>query len=180
MAFVRYVGPVSVEIHDEVLFLPGGAINNWAQKVRSAQTRNTRNAAPLNRRTNKNRGQPPVGTLKAGISSRVTMDATKIVGITTTSSAPYSMFVIGGTRTQWHRGAGGRFAGGFSLPYNAGFTRNANAGIKNFDPTRGTGRTIVQKVAGQPANNFMREGLRRTGMTHPALRGAGSVMMQFR
>lgn len=180
MAFVRYVGPISIEIHDEVLFMPGGDVHNWAGKVRAAQTRNTKNAAPLNRRMNKNRGQPPRGSLKAMISSSLEREGSKILGITTRSDAPYTMYVVGGTRTQYRRQSGGRFGSGFSLPPNAGFTRNANAGIKSFDPTKSTGRTIVQKVAGQPANNFMKAGLIRTGRTHPSLRQAGSIMQQYR
>lgn len=160
----RYIGLVNIEIHDEVLFLPSGPIRNWARKVAAAQTRNTKAEAPVNKRTNKFPGNLPVGSLRNMISSSVQTEGPKIVGVTTTSAAPYSIYVIRGTNPQYFRDAGGRFAkGGFPLPANnfGGFRR-------------------VSRIDGQRANNFMTRGLAKTGRAHPSLRQAGSKMMTFR
>jgi len=155
---MRMIGPVAVEIHDEVLFAPGGQIRKWSQGVAISNTKNTKTAAPLNKRTRKFPGNPPRGTLKRLISSNVKMEGPKVIGIETRSDAPYSVYVIKGTHTQWSRDVLGRFtdaARGFALPSN------------NYGRYR-----HVQRVRGQKANNFLVKGLAKTAIRHPALGGA--------
>lgn len=150
-------GPVVIEIHDERLFVSGGMVRKWAQGIAIAQTRNTKKEAPLNKRTRKFPGNPPRGTLKRLVSSNVKMQGPKVIGIETRSDAPYSLYVIKGTSTQYSRDVLGRFTTaerGFALPSN------------NYGRYR-----KVQRVRGQKANNFMLRGLARTAVKHPSLGG---------
>lgn len=162
---MKIVGPVAIEIHDEKLFHGRGAVNVWANRLAATNTRNTKKAAPVNKRTRKFPGNPPRGHLKANISSSVTHLGTKVIGIDTHSKAKYSIFVIRGTKTQYRRDVLGRFA-----PNAVGFPLPAN----NFGPFRRS-----QRIRGQKANNFMVEGLRLTATTHPAIRGASRKFMRF-
>lgn len=163
---INYVGPVVIEIHDEVLFYGSGDVSKWATKVAAAQTRNIKKAAPVNKRTHKFPGNPPRGHLRASINSSKRMMGTKIIGIDTYSNARYSMFVIGGTRDQIARSTLGTFlpakGTGFALPRN------------NYGPFKWR-----QKVRGQKANNFMLTGMRRTAVTHPSIAGASTLRQVF-
>lgn len=163
---MRIFGPVAIEIHDDALFHGNGDVNKWAKKVALAQQRNTVKAAPINKRTRKFPGNPPRGHLKASINTNKRMMGRKIIGIDTYSNARYSIYVIKGTKTQYRRGAGGRFAaaypGGFPLPRN------------NYGPFK-----RVQRIRGQSANNFMLVGLQHTAVAHPAIKGAGHIKQTF-
>lgn len=152
----KYVGFSRVELHDEVLFAPTATIGRWASQVAAKNTVETKKAAPVNKRSNKFPGNFPIGYLRSQISSSVDREGPKILGITTRSDAPYSIYVIQGTNTQYFRDSLGRFAkGGFPLPANNfGFFRRARV------------------IRGQKANNFMLNGLTRTSFTHRSLAGA--------
>jgi hypothetical protein len=153
----KYIGFSRVEIHDEVLFAPSGSIGRWAKKVAAKNTIETKKAAPVNKRTNKFPGNFPRGYLRSQISSSVDREGPKIIGIATESRAPYTIYVIQGTGTQYFRDAAGRFAkGGFPLPAN------------NFGDFR-----RARIIRGQAANNFLVKGLAGTARTHPSLGGVG-------
>lgn len=153
----KYIGYSSIEIHDEVLFAPGGQVTNWAHRVAVANTRNTKKAAPVNKRTRKFPGDTPVGWLRSQIGSGVSRDGAKILGIETWSNADYTIYVVKGTNTQYFRDSLGRFSrGGFPLPAN-------NYG--NFKR--------VRIIRGQKPNNFFLKGLAATARTHPSLGGVG-------
>lgn len=154
---VRYVGPVVVELHDEVLFAPGGQVYRWNYRVSRALVRHGKARAPLNKRAVKNRTQPPRGTLRRSVKADTTRIASKVVGIDFAATADYAAYVIRGVPGYiYRRGAGGQFSGTFSLPPNFGIPRKR-----------------VNKVRGQSGNNFLADAVRDTGAEHPAL--AGSV-----
>ncbi len=161
---VRFLsGPMLLVLDDEKLFLPGHTVHRWATGIAREQTRNTKRAAPLNKRTRKFPGNLPRGSLKGMISSKTERDATRILSITTVSKAPYTIFVHGGTRTTFARDKLGRFADArFPLPAN------------NFGRFR-----RVQRIRGQKANPFLVRGLQATAIRHPSLRGAGSAVRRF-
>lgn len=149
----------AVEIHDEVLFLPGGEIARWVYGVASELHFYTEREAPLNKRPNKTSGEPPPGHLISMLESDVTQVG-KVFSITENSRAHYTRYVIHGTGTIFARGEGGRFAsaeegGGMYLPANPGY---------------GRGRWR-QRVRGQRANNFLGRGYDATARKHPALKG---------
>lgn len=151
-----FVGYSHVELHDEVLFAPTGQVRRWAKTVARENTVQTKAAAPVNKRTNKFPGNFPRGYLRSQISSSVDAEGPKVLGISTSSGAPYSLYVIRGTSTQYFRDQLGRFTtGGFPLPAN------------NFGSFR-----RVSVIRGQRANNFLLKGLAGTASRHPSLVGA--------
>lgn len=153
---------VKIEIHDEVLFHGEGAVAKWTRGLKKEMQFEVHSAAPLNRRTHKFPGNPPVGNLRRKIKTSIATEGDKVIGITTVSGANYTQFVIDGTKTQYKRipkgqAGGGRFdfaAGGFPLPSN------------NFGRYR-----RVQRVRGQKANNFLLTGYNRVALRHSALVG---------
>lgn len=157
-----------IVITDTKLFNRTGDIRRWADRVEAAFTAHAIAEAPLNRRQNKNRGAPPVGTLKAGISGEVTRVGPRQLQTIIKSEAPYTLYVLKGTTTIFSKtgripkgepGAGqfvpiGPEEGGMSLP--------PNFGIK---------RIYRQRVRGQSANNFLGRAFDATARTHSSLRG---------
>lgn len=149
----------AIEIHDEVLFIPGGEISRWVYGVASELHFYTLAEAPLNKRPNKTSGEPPPGHLISMLDSDVTQ-AGKVFSINESSRAHYTRYVIEGTGTIIARDAGGRFASpgegrGMYLPANPGY---------------GRGRWR-QRVRGQRANNFLGRAYDLTARKHPALKG---------
>jgi len=150
---------IATEVHDEILFVPGGEISRWVYGVASELHFYTLNEAPLNKRPNKTSNSPPPGHLISMLDNDVTQIG-KVFTIVEHSRAHYSRYVIEGTGTIYARGEGGRFAaagegGGMYLPANPGY---------------GRGRWR-QRVRGQSANNFLGRAYDLTARTHPALKG---------
>lgn len=150
---------VAVEVHDEVLFLPGGMISRWVYGVKSDLTFWLDREAPVNKRPNKTSGEPPPGHLHAMLYTDVDQRG-KVFTIEAGSRAHYTKYVIHGTNTIYARGPGGQFrsaadGGGMYLPANPGY---------------GRGRWR-QRVRGQEANNFLGRAYDMTARTHPALKG---------
>lgn len=150
----------AVEVHDEILFVPGGMISRWVYGVASELHFFTEREAPMNKRPNKSAGEPPPGHLIASLESDVTQVG-KVFSITENSRAYYTQYVIHGTGPViYARGEGGRFAsagegGGMYLPRNPGYGR----------------ARWRQRVRGQTANNFLGRGYDQTARVHPSLRG---------
>jgi hypothetical protein len=152
------------------LFAPSGDIGRWAKSVNSSYSRNVKNAAPVNRRSNKNPGQPPVGSLRAGISTSLKRVGPRQFLIESVSTAPYTKHVLFGTgriyakNTQQPAGAvneagekvGGQFTG---------------RGKLNVPPNFGYSRNRLPSVRGQSANNFFEKAMVKTAIKHPSLRG---------
>lgn len=150
---VRYVGPTVIEIHDEVLFGPGGDLHRYGYRVRTEIERNARRAAPRNKRSAKWPGNPPIGHLKRSIGSSLDRNAAaKVIGITVFANASYAVYVHEGTRPVivWKKGYGAK--GGFPLPTN------------NYGPRR-----RVKAISGQEGQPFLREGYNAARATHSSL-----------
>lgn len=166
---INYAGPILVELHEEILFLPGHVIHRWAKKLQTEDTRNIKNAAPVNKRTKKfpsavakDGGR---GYLRDSMHGETSLVTPKLLAMDTISPASYFKFVLGGTRTQWRRVGGEKRPGvnrgqftttkrGFPLPTN------------NYGPFR-----RVQRIRGQAANNFVARGRAKTAARHESLRG---------
>jgi hypothetical protein len=147
-------------VHDQILFAPGGDVHTWVYGIASEMYFNVEREAPLNKRPNKTAGEPPVGSLLAGLRVDVGRITPKTFTIDTASTVHYTKYVIKGTNRIFARGEGGRFAaadegGGMYLPANPGY---------------GRGRWR-QSVRGQAANNFLGRAYDATARRHPALRG---------
>lgn len=151
-----------IVVTDEVLFLPGGDVYDWAHRVAFQLELNTTREAPYggdSGRINKT-GPYPVGSLKASIVGDVDRIGPRAFDITVTAFVPYAVYVARGTHTIFARDRGtGQFTSadrGMFIPANPG-----------WGPSRWR-----QHVRGQAANNFFERGYERTALTHPALRGA--------
>jgi hypothetical protein len=156
---IVYNGPILVEIHDEVLFLPTGSVGRWKASVRRQSEILTRMKTPVNKRSWKWPNQPARGTLQQSIASRTTGGlAAKRFSIITSANAPYALYVHEGTKTPIfakNRSAGGQFGTaetGMALPPN------------NFGRFRRR-----QRVRGQDANPFLIEGMKSVSAVHPAV-----------
>jgi len=154
MAFTYEV--VDVVTYEEKLYLEGHLIRRWFDGMAAELQTAISTEAPLNKRPNKHPGEPPVGSLKAGITADTDLTGPHSLEATIRSSAYYTMYVIGGTAPLIiARGAGGLFAtkgASFSLP--------AQPWIKAM-------RT--QKISGQEANDFMLRGYEIVASRHEAL-----------
>lgn len=142
-------------VHDEVLFLPGGAFNRWALDIRGGLQSHGYFYAPLNERTNKTAGQPPVGTLKAGIRAEIQQLTLRRFNIELSSSAFYSSWVHQGTGRIVARGPGGRFRSaeeGMYLPRNLGYRPQWR-----------------QSVSGQRANPFLHRAWNAVAREHESM-----------
>lgn len=157
MSGIRLVGPILVETHEQVLFAPGGQVRSWAREVSRSLKSNALFTTPINKRPNKFRGQP--GDLRRSLSVSVRSRGALELLIDLSASASYALYVHEGTRSQYRRVEGGRFApksGGFPLPANPGY-----GGFKR-----------VQRISGQRPQPFLTDALAYTGVEHPAIRGS--------
>lgn len=152
----------------------GGAMRRWGNSVQRGMVRNAKAAAPVNKRSNKNRGNPPRGTLRKLINGRVSViKATKTVDIIVQSDADYSLAVHEGTgqiqaRAAAGTGKGGQFVKGrkMSLPPQPG----PRGGFGGGPPTPFSAPRIYKgRVRGQRAQPFLTQGIQRTAVRHPAL-----------
>lgn len=160
---ITYIGPIAIEIHDEVLFSGSGAIGRWTEKVRAELETNTIETAPINKRDRKfNTAEGPRGWLKANIHADKYKAGRKVIGIDVVSDAGYSIYVIKGTRDRYTRikkglpGAGRFGFAGIPLPGN------------NYGKFR-----RVQHIRGLKANDFLSRGVRITSLNHSSLAGRG-------
>jgi hypothetical protein len=141
-------------VYDSVLFGVGHQVRRWADRVERRFTAAAIEAAPLNKRANKGRGAPPVGSLKAGISGSVTRVGPRHLVTDISSAAPYSLYVISGTG-----------------PITAGNPQNWRTWMY-VPPNPGFGtRTRHQIVSGQAPNNFLLTAAHVTAVRHSSLRG---------
>lgn len=169
---------VAVEIHDEVLYAPTGAVGRWAtavaRELKSAAVAEAPTGATSGR-VNKSRqnASEPVGSLKRGIRSSTSRTGPHSLDITLESTASYSLYVLKGTPTTYSKSArfpagtyeagqavGGRFIplgpqSGMYLPANPGYGRSK----------------FVQKRKGQRANPFFDRAVRTVSARHASLRG---------
>ena len=84
------------EIHDEVLFAPGGDIYEWSHSLaRELETVTKRTAPPGFSRSRW--GHVGTGRLRAGVTGRAEVGRGKVVYVILNSSAPYTMYVHAGT-----------------------------------------------------------------------------------
>lgn len=152
----------SMVVYDSKLFERGHMIRRWAEGVERSFTRFAIEEAPINKRANKGPGALPVGSLKAGIHGGVERIGPAFLQTIISSSAPYSLYVLRGTKGPiTSRGA----PGFLRLPRNPAF---------------GGRRTRFYAVSGQSANDFLGRAAVRTAARHPSLRGFESqVFGQF-
>lgn len=149
-------------VADQGLFTATGAFGRWANDIERKLQINGIKQAPLNKRTGKSRGAPPVGHLKANIRAELQKVTLRTFNITLTSGADYSRYVLEGTNTIIARGAGGRFAEageGMRLPAN---------------PQFGKARWR-QRVRGQKANPFLQRAWNDTARTHSSMGRFGTL-----
>lgn len=154
-------------LYTGVLFAPGGLVSRWGEGIEFELLRHIGEAAPVNKRPNKGRSAPPVGTLKASINANLT-HAGKTLHIEVASDATYSLAVLRGTGTIFAKTA--RIPKGFT---GAGRFRIPGPGSGMYLPANpGHGKSkFVQQVSGQTSNNFMQRGVDRVAVSHPSLRG---------
>jgi hypothetical protein len=143
-----------VVMYDEALYSEGHLIRRWFEGIEEELEALTRLEAPLNRRANKNSGEPPVGSLKAGIKGETNRTGPRALEAIISSSAYYTRYVIGGTPNNiFYRGQRGQFGiRGFSLPPNFGIPRKR-----------------VQRVSGQDPNDFFLRAYETAAAHHEAL-----------
>lgn len=162
-------------IDSSPLWEQGGAMRRWGNSVQRQMVRNSKAAAPVNKRSNKNRGNPPRGTLRRLITGRVSViKATKSVDIIVESGADYSLAVHEGTNQIQARGISGpgtnrgSFKKGakMSLPPQPG----PRGGFGGGPPTPFSAPRIYKgRVRGQAAQPFLKQGIQKTAVRHPAL-----------
>jgi hypothetical protein len=147
-------------VYDSKLFERGHMIRRWIDGVERSFTLYAIEEAPINKRPNKGWGAPPVGTLKAGIWGETQKIGPKHLQAIIHSDAPYSRYVIEGTR-------------GPITPHGPWLKLPSN-------PAFGGRRTRFYSVSGQSANNFLARAAERTAVRHPSLRGfENAVFRQF-
>lgn len=145
-------------VTDEVLFAPTGAFGRWARSIRGELASAGFFEAPLNRRTNKTAGEPPVGSLKESIRAELQNQTLRQFDIELSANTHYAVYVLKGTRTIYKRGEGGRFSGaseegeGMYLPANLGFKARWR-----------------QRVRGQAANPFLQRAWNETALHHSSM-----------
>lgn len=148
---------VSTVTYEEKLFLKGHLIRRWFDGMALELDTAITTEAPLNRRPNKNASQPPVGHLKANISSETHLVHSHLIEANITSGADYSIYVLGGTPPVIiARGTGGQFgfgAEGFPLPAQPWVSARR-----------------VQKISGQEPNDYMLRGYEIVAAHHSSLR----------
>lgn len=155
---------VNVVMYDEVLWQEGHLIGRWSRSMSHSLGRNTRDAAPVNRRKNKRVGAR--GDLRRGIHAHKNPNRGKHIEIDVSSSVDYTLFVVKGTPG----GTRPKTGTPYNIPANyVGKGKNTNFSRwqgKSFD-----GRKGVFKIKGQSPNNFFERGFDKTSLVHPCLRG---------
>lgn len=145
-------------VHDQGLWTPTGAFGRWAREVTGELGSAGFFEAPVNRRTNKTAGEPPVGSLRASVKAEMQQVTLRKFDITLGAYTHYAAYVVKGTGTIIARGEGGRFAGaeegqgGMYLPSNLGFKSRWR-----------------QRVRGQQANPFLQRAWNDVSRHHSAL-----------
>lgn len=131
---------VVVVIYDSVMYQRTGLVSRWAHSVARDFEINAQMAAPKRS-----------GELAAGIYSEVEMSpAAKTAEMAIISTAPHTLYVVGGTTGPIRASSGRRMP----LPAWGGHSRKA-----------------VWSVSGQRANNFFRVAADMTAMQHTSLQG---------
>lgn len=144
-------------VHDGVLWGPTGEFGRWARSIKGELGSAGFFEAPINQRTNKTAGQPPVGSLKAGIEAELQQVTLRRYDITLSSSVFYSLYVLKGTGRIYSRGEGGRF--GAALP-GEGMYLPSNLGYK---------ARWRQSVRGQDANPFLQRAWNTVAAHHSSM-----------
>lgn len=176
--FTTYTIEVGV-ISDEKLFLPGGNVYDWSHKLAEQLETVTRQTAPPT--VSKSRWKHVgTGRLKRGITATVNMDVDKVITIDVNSSAPYSMFVHGGTAI----GRGSHIYSTLGWANRITVDSLFDAGTTKFRPPAALQGLYMAlppntgghfpwhlRVRGQRANPFLSRGYNRVArMGHPALK----------
>lgn len=144
-------------ITDEKLFTPTGAFGRWAHSIEFGLLEEGVRHAPVNKRTRKTYGEPPVGSLKASIRAELTQATLRRYDIELSANTHYATYVNKGTGTIIARTAGGQFAaagqaGGMYLPANLGYKAR-----------------FRQRVRGQSANPFLRRAWNDVAAHHSSM-----------
>lgn len=163
------------EIHDEVLFAPGGDIYEWTHDVASElQGAARRGAPPL--RSHSRWGHRGTGRLAAGITGRATTGITKTVDIVLNSSAPYTMYVHGGTRGPIYSNLGWLNRITVDSLVEHGDTKfkppaSMTGLFMSLPPSAGAGGShrFHMVVSGQAPNPFLARAFNQIAREHPAI-----------
>lgn len=168
----------AIEIHDEILWEPGGDVYEWLHEVARELQTVTKRTAPST--VSKSRwGHRGTGRLKAGITANVEMDRLKVANIILNSSAPYTMYVHGGTAYRSgsfiysNLGWANKITVDALYERKEAYFRNAGAMRGLFmalPPGPGGTWRYHMRVRGQKANAFLSRGYNRVAeLGHPAL-----------
>lgn len=150
-------------VTDEALFTPTGAFGRWAHSIEFGLLDEGVRHAPINKRTRKTGGEPPVGALKASIRAELTQATLRRYNIELSANTHYARYVHEGTGTIIARQGGGQFA---SAGPGAGMYLPSNLGYK---------ARWRQRVRGQSANPFLRRAWNDVAAHHSSM-GRFSVL----
>lgn len=134
---------------DSILFARGHTVSRWAVGLGRTVAAAAIAEAPINKRAHKSFGEPPVGSLKAGVHGSAFRAGPKRIQMDISSDAHYSLAVLKGTGPIYPHGPV------LKLPINAGHGR----------------RTRFYTVSGQSANNFLGRAVGIAAARHSSLRG---------
>lgn len=158
-------GPFILELHPQVLFLPGGDVATWERRLSNELTIAAKAEAPPNKDTIKTRywdAYPP-GSLIKSIKTETDINITTMTFTTTLiADVPYALFVHEGTKDIRASRFQNRNALGHFTP---GFTSKGMIIPTYDDKFR---RALSRK--GQAANPFLRRGFNNVAARHEALR----------
>jgi len=144
-------------VHDAALWGPTGAFGRWARTITAELESVGFFEAPVNRRANKTAGEPPPGSLQAGIKAEYQQVTLRKYDITLSSSVHYSLYVLRGTGRIYKRGEGGRFG---SAQPGEGMYLPANFGYK---------ARWRQSVAGQKSNPYLQRSWNTVASQHSSM-----------
>jgi len=171
----RLASGMVVVTYASVMFNTGGNVRRWADSTQRGFTRNAKRFAPVRS-----------GELRAGITGQVSRVGPKQLDAVISSTAPHTLFVLGGTTGPIYANRYWRFTqrtglrvprGGLvdpSMPYTSRW---------NFDWLREKGYMLKVRegngypqryslrVSGQEPNNFFGKAAEATAVRHPSLRG---------
>lgn len=162
-----------VIVVDDHLYAGAGLVHRWLRETSRRVQRYITDAAP--RRS---------GELKGGIAMSTTRVARRVVSGEIESTAPHTMFVLGGTAYQGRRYIYSR-AGWANRAQIGRIARRVRQGGEEdrsgwYMRLRGPGPRYALRVHGQRANNFMLTGYNRAARTSPALRPMASNVIRLR
>lgn len=170
---------VKVVEFDERLYVGNGIVNRWVRRVTFSFQKNAQLEAPVNKRAVTSHGGAP-GALRRGIVADVSHRTPKTLIGRVTSTAPHSLYVLGGTAAQGRRYIYSSFGWANKAQVDLIARRVARGGragegttgfYMRLPPNAGHGRRVFHlRVHGQRANNFLVSGYNRTARTHRALR----------